>query len=287
VPVHDVPPELGEALSWRELWRSRGFALLELVPDSVFSSLAADRGLRLGIGQAPLEELDVQGVLQPVARVDLDVLRAPAEQRDKVMAGARQRMAPADEGPGAPAEPLPSGVHRPVADAVRAAQKILVDPWPEVLSSFDAQAAASELGVSAAQLSKVYWFLVERGIDREPRDGLELLRRARPRSAQKHVQGLPRRGQDLFDAAQVLWLFLRDLTGNPPERNRLSAGSSSGMPGLGLERTRAHQQPMADRPVVGRVTGGRGGRGGTRGETCRHRRGLSPVRSGSRPRSAA
>lgn len=65
--VHDVPPELGEALSWRELWRSRGFALLELVPDSVFSSLAADRGLRPGIGQGPLEELDVQGVLQPVA----------------------------------------------------------------------------------------------------------------------------------------------------------------------------------------------------------------------------
>jgi hypothetical protein len=58
VSVHDVPPELGEALSWRELWSSRGFALLELVPDSVFSSLAADRGLRLGIGQ---------GVLQPVA----------------------------------------------------------------------------------------------------------------------------------------------------------------------------------------------------------------------------
>ena len=62
---------------------------------------------------------------------------------------------------------------------------------------------------------------MERGIDREPRDGLELLRRARPRSAQKHVQGLPRRAQDLFDAAQVLWLFLRDLTGNPPERNPL------------------------------------------------------------------
>lgn len=64
--VHDVPPELGEALSWRHLWRSRSFALLELVPDSVFSARAADRGLRLGIGQAPLEELDVQGVLQPV-----------------------------------------------------------------------------------------------------------------------------------------------------------------------------------------------------------------------------
>jgi len=35
------------------------------------------------------------------------------------------------------------------------------------------------------------------------------------------VQGLPRHGQDLFDAAQVLRLFLRDLTGNPPGRNRL------------------------------------------------------------------
>jgi hypothetical protein len=66
VSVHDVPPELGEALSWRELWRSRGFALLELFPDSVFSARAADRGLRLGIGQTPLEELDVQGVLQLV-----------------------------------------------------------------------------------------------------------------------------------------------------------------------------------------------------------------------------
>jgi hypothetical protein len=102
-----------------------------------------------------------------------------------------------------------------------AAQKLLVDPWPEVLSSFDAKAAASELGVSASQLSKVYWFLVERGIDSEPCDGLELLRRARPRPAHKRVQGLPRRAQDLLDAAQVFWLFLRDLKGNPPERNPL------------------------------------------------------------------
>lgn len=65
--AHDVPPELSEALSWRELWRSRGFAVLELVPESVFSARAEDRGLRLGIGQVPLEKLDVQGVLQPVA----------------------------------------------------------------------------------------------------------------------------------------------------------------------------------------------------------------------------
>jgi hypothetical protein len=69
VPVfsYDVPPPLGETLSWRELWRSRGFTWLELVPDSTFSSLAADRGLRLGIGQGHLENLDVQGALQPVA----------------------------------------------------------------------------------------------------------------------------------------------------------------------------------------------------------------------------
>lgn len=300
MPVHDVPPELGEALSWRELWRSRGFALRELAPDSEFSSRAADRGLRLGIGQAPLEELDVQGALQPVAfaaggnphdwadvapfeprmtfreeeparewqayawdnhgrphtsalyspwqllyldnvtdkpvaRVGLDVLRAPAEQRDKVL-GTWRGLLEAEEARWQALDsawrplmkvlvrlqnrylPEFTGQTRMLYDT---AQKTLVDPWPEVLSSFDAQAAASELGVSAAQLSKAYWFLVERGIDREPRDGLELLRRARPRSAQKHVQGLPRRGQDLFDAAQVLWLFLRDLTGNPPGRNRL------------------------------------------------------------------
>jgi hypothetical protein len=300
VSVHDVPPELGEALTWRELWRSRGFALLELVPDSVFSARAADRGLRLGIGQAPLEELDVRGVLQPVAfaaggnphdfadvapfeprmtfreeeparewrahawdnhgrphtsalyspwqlmyldnvadapaaRLGLDVLRAPAEQRDAVL-GTWRGLLEAEEARWQALDsawrplmkvlvrlqnrylPEVTGQSRLVYDAV---QKLLVDPWPEVLSSFDAKAAASELGVSASQLSKVYWFLVERGIDREPRDGLELLRRARPRSAHKHAQGLPRRAQDLFDAAQVLWLFLRDLTGSPPERNPL------------------------------------------------------------------
>jgi hypothetical protein len=298
--VHNVPPELGESLSWRELWRSRGFALLELAPDSEFSSLAADRGLRPGIGQAPLEELDVQGVLQPVAfaaggnphewadvkpfeprmtfreeepakewkahawdnhgrphtsalyspwqllyldnvtdppaaRVGLDVLRAPAEQRDKVLDTWRGLLE-AEEARWHALDsawrplmkvlvrlqnrylPEVTGQSRMLYDT---AQQTLVDPWPEVLSSFDALAAASELGVSAPQLSKAYWFLVERGLDRDPRDGLELLRRARPRSAHKHVQGLPRRAQDLFDAAQVLRLFLRDLTGNPPERNPL------------------------------------------------------------------
>ena len=55
--------------------------------------------------------------------------------------------------------PLPDGLadldqSRMLYDA---ALKFLVDPWPEVVSCFDAQAAASDLGVSASQLSKVYW----------------------------------------------------------------------------------------------------------------------------------
>jgi hypothetical protein len=92
-------------------------------------------------------------------------------------------------------------------------QQRQVDPWPAEIERFDAADVASELGVSASQLSDVYWFLVERGIDREPQDCLELLRRARPRSSHKRMRGMPRRAQDLFDAAQVLWLFLTDLTG--------------------------------------------------------------------------
>jgi hypothetical protein len=38
-----------------------------------------------------------------------------------------------------------------------AALKFLVDPWPGVVSCFDPEAAASELGVSASQLARVYW----------------------------------------------------------------------------------------------------------------------------------
>lgn len=63
----DVPPPLSETLSWRQLWRSGAFALLDLVWDTSFSGLAADRGLQLGIGQRPLEALDIQGALQPIA----------------------------------------------------------------------------------------------------------------------------------------------------------------------------------------------------------------------------
>ena len=61
-----VPLKLSEALGWRELRRSRGFALPELVPDSVFSARAADRGPCLRIAD-PFKELGVRGLLQPVA----------------------------------------------------------------------------------------------------------------------------------------------------------------------------------------------------------------------------
>lgn len=64
---YDVPPPLSETLSWRQLWRSGGFALLDFVWDTSFSGLAADRGLHLGIGQRPLQALDIQGALQPIA----------------------------------------------------------------------------------------------------------------------------------------------------------------------------------------------------------------------------
>lgn len=294
---YDVPPPLSETLSWRQLWRSGDFALLDLVWDTSFSGLAADRDLRLGIGQRPLEILDAQGALQPIAfaaggnphgftnvapfeprmtfredepprewsayawdnhgrphtsalyspwqllyvdnvldapsaRLGLEMLRAPAERRDGVLNTWRELL----EAQETRWQALDRGWRPLIKVLVRlqnrylpeitgrtrmlydADQQLMVDPWPTVLELFDAAAAASELGVSASQLSEAYWFLVERGIDREPRDGLELLRRARPRSAHKRVRGMPRRAQDLFDAAQVLWLFLRDLTGQPPER---------------------------------------------------------------------
>ncbi|GLY99649.1 hypothetical protein [Actinoplanes sp. NBRC 103695] len=99
-----------------------------------------------------------------------------------------------------------------------AEQKLQVDPWPAECERFDPQTVATELAVSALQVTEAYWFLVERGIDCEPRDGLELLRRARPRSSHKRMRGTSRQARDHFDAAQLLWLFLTDLTGDPPGR---------------------------------------------------------------------
>lgn len=294
---YDVPPPLSETLSWRQLWRSGGFALLDLVWDTSFSGHAADRGLHLGIGQRPLETLDTQGALQPIAfaaggnphgfvdlapfeprmtfreeepprkwsayawdahgrphtsalyspwqllyvdnvvgapsaRLGPEMLRAPAEQRDAALKTWRELLEAQEarwqavDSAWRPLMKLLVRLQNRYLPEITGRTRILydaslnrqVDPWPAELERFDAAAAAAELGASASQLSDAYWFLVERGIDREPHDGLELLRRARPRSAHKRVRGMPRRAQDLFDAAQVLWLFLNDLTGRPPER---------------------------------------------------------------------
>jgi hypothetical protein len=93
---------------------------------------------------------------------------------------------------------------------------VRVEPWERELETFDAQATANWLGISAEQVQGAYWFLVERGIKREPRDEMEWLRRARPRAARQRWRGQSRLAQDHFDAAQMLRLFVRDLTGEPP-----------------------------------------------------------------------
>lgn len=93
-----------------------------------------------------------------------------------------------------------------------------VDPYRREVEGFDAQAAIGELGVEHEQIFDAYWFLVERGIDREPRDEMERLRRARPRSAYKNWRGPVRRAHDHYQAAEVLRLLLTELTGESPGR---------------------------------------------------------------------
>ncbi len=68
------------------------------------------------------------------------------------------------------------------------------------------------------EVAAVYEFLVERGVVRDPDDGLTMLRRARPRAFHKRWRGRPRSAQDHFDAAQLLWEFLSELRGKPPGR---------------------------------------------------------------------
>ena len=74
-----------------------------------------------------------------------------------------------------------------------------------------------QLGIVVEDVLTAYQFLVERGLDRDPRDGLTLLRRARPRAFHLRWRGLPRRAQDNFDAAEILRRFLLDLTGEQPQ----------------------------------------------------------------------
>lgn len=93
-----------------------------------------------------------------------------------------------------------------------------VDVWPREREEFVAADVLDGLGASVAQVLDAYHFMVERGIHLEPRDGMELLRRARPRSAHTGWRGVARQVEDNFEAAQVLRLFLTDLTGAPPGR---------------------------------------------------------------------
>lgn len=71
------------------------------------------------------------------------------------------------------------------------------------------------LGCTIEEITGVYHLLVERGLSRDPNDGLTLLRRAQLRAFHKRWRGEVRRAQDNFDAAQVLWLFLDELGARP------------------------------------------------------------------------
>lgn len=91
----------------------------------------------------------------------------------------------------------------------------LAGPDPRNIS---AQRLLEWLGCSEEQILTSYHFLVERGIDRDPEDGLTLLRRARPRSFHLRWRGLPLRAQDNLDAAELLRRFLVALGGEQPPR---------------------------------------------------------------------
>lgn len=77
--------------------------------------------------------------------------------------------------------------------------------------SFVPQQALQFLGFSTEDLIPVYHFLVKHAFRREPMDGLVMLRRAQPRASKSQWRGQPLLAQDLFDAAEVIRLFLTDL----------------------------------------------------------------------------
>lgn len=295
----DRPPHLDVSPSWRDLYAAGAFGQRELIGDGPLSRQADERNVRLGIGQAPLEELDLEGSLQPIAFVDggywsgfelpaiapenltfreqskpvpwkenyawesdgyptvsplyspwqvlyvddlvgegkaqvgLQVLLLPAEEREAALEKMREFYE------------LQERDYRRTDANWRHLLKVLValqnHYWPRVSGrvallpdpanqsdwveagrdgvKFDPEATLEWLGCSSEELTAAYQFLVMRGVDREPRDGLVMLRRARPRPFQIRWRGNPRRAQDNFDAAELLRLFLLDLGGDvgPPE----------------------------------------------------------------------
>jgi hypothetical protein len=112
----------------------------------------------------------------------------------------------------------------------------------------DPAAAMSGLGLSRDEVLDTYHFLVERGLDLDPRDGFTTLRRARQRGFHARWRGRARRAQDYFDAAQILRLALTDLDGSPPAAPQLLP-----MDGRQLERAELYRLGPAPRPTVSGV----------------------------------
>lgn len=82
-----------------------------------------------------------------------------------------------------------------------------VDVWPDECERFDSEAILAKLGLTVEQVQPVYDFLVERGLEREPHDGLEAVRRARSRRSHTQWRGPVRSAQDHFDAAELVRRF--------------------------------------------------------------------------------
>lgn len=122
---------------------------------------------------------------------------------------------------------------RPLTKVLVAAQNVY---WPKVCgrtvvtghpgvefvaagdTSEDAEVLRSVVGCSVEELTAAYEFLMERGLDREPQDGLAGIRRLVPREYHLRWGGKVRQARDHFDAAEVLKLWLTDLGSPPPQR---------------------------------------------------------------------
>jgi len=181
---------------------------------------------------SPWQLLYVDDVLEGTeASLNLETLLLPEEKRDAALTQLRHFL----EGQDNAWKALDDG-WSPLVKLLVALQNRY---WPEVSnrtvvvsaredeplvpagpdqSDFDAGATLEALGATEEEVLDAYYFLVERGLDRDPQDGLTMLRRARPRAFHVRWRGLARRAQDHFDAAEVLRLFLAELLGEPPPR---------------------------------------------------------------------
>jgi hypothetical protein len=92
-----------------------------------------------------------------------------------------------------------------------------VDPFTSERETFDAKSVFErDFCEDRDGLLAMYHDLVDRGLRRDPRDGLTLLRRARSRAFHIRWRGEPRRAQDHFDAADLIRRFLADIDGTQP-----------------------------------------------------------------------